>query len=413
MLKTADIAGMKTMQYSGKNITLGVTGSIAAYKAVELLRLLKSDGHDVRIVQTLTSRHFVGEATFRALSGHPVVSDAFSGESTDGFAHIELARSDLMIIAPATANTIGKMAAGIADNLLLSSYMAMDGPVFVCPAMNNRMWHNAAVQENMATLERRGIHSIMPKTGSLACGESGDGRMEEPQQILARVRSLLGSRQNEGLAGVDILVTAGATREPIDAVRYITNRSTGRMGFALAEAARDRGASVTVIAANCTLERLPGIRYIDVQTSADLQEVLDREFDKCDVLLMAAAVSDYEVSTETAAGKLERKSEIHLQLVPTVDIVSGLEASGNGRLKVGFAAEFGADKIGRARRKMEEKNLGMIVFNDVSRQDIGFESEENEITILMPEGNDEFVAKATKLECAHRILDKVGESIGQ
>lgn len=402
---------MKTMQYSGKNITLGVTGSIAAYKAVELLRLLKSDGHDVHVVQTTTSVRFVGEATFRALSGHPVVSDAFSGESTEGFAHIDLARSDLMIIAPATANTIGKMAAGIADNLLLSSYLAMDGPVLVCPAMNNRMWHNAAVQDNMATLERRGIHSITPKTGRLACGESGDGRMEEPEQILARVRSLLASHQNKDLAGVNILVTAGATREPIDAVRYITNRSTGRMGFALAEAARDRGASVTVIAANCTLERLPGIRYIDVQTSADLQEVLDIEFDKCGVLLMAAAVSDYEVSTETAAGKLERKSEIHLQLVPTVDIVSGLEASGNGKLKVGFAAEFGVDKIDRARRKMEEKNLGMIVFNDVSRPDIGFESEENEITILMPEGNDEFVEKATKLECAHRILDKVGESI--
>ncbi|MFA5808886.1 MAG: bifunctional phosphopantothenoylcysteine decarboxylase/phosphopantothenate--cysteine ligase CoaBC [Thermoleophilia bacterium] len=401
------------MQYSGKSITLGVTGSIAAYKAVELLRLLKSDGHDVHVVQTPSGARFVGEATFRALSGHAVAGDAFAGESADGIAHIELARSDLLIIAPATANTIGKMAAGIADNLLLSSYLAMDGPVFVAPAMNRRMWHHAAVQENMATLERRGVHNIMPKTGNLACGETGDGRMEEPEQILARVRDLFTSSQSADLEGVDILVTAGATRELIDSIRFITNRSSGRMGFALAKASRERGASVTVIAANCALERHPGIRYIDVQTSAELQNVLEHEFDKCNVLLMAAAVADYKVSTTTATGKLERKSDIHLQLVPTSDIVSNLRGNGNERLKVGFAAEFGSDKIERARRKLEEKNLGMIVFNDISRPDIGFESEENEITILMPGRNDEFVEKATKLECAHRILDKVRESIRQ
>lgn len=401
------------MQHSGKNIVLGVTGSIAAYKAVELLRLLKSDGHDVHVIQTPSSARFVGEATFSALSGHAVAVDAFAGESAAGISHIELARSDLMIIAPATANTIGKMAAGIADNLLLTSYLAMDGPVFVAPAMNQYMWHHVAVQENIATLERRGVHNIRPKTGNLACGEFGDGRMEEPEQILVRVRELLTANQPADLEGVDILVTAGATRELIDAVRFITNRSSGRMGFALAKAARDRGASVTVIAANCALEHHPGIRYIDVQTSAELQEVLEQKFDKCNVLLMSAAVADYKVSTTTATGKLERKSEIHLRLVPTSDIVSNLKGNGNGRLKVGFAAEFGADKIERARRKLEEKNLGMIVFNDVSRADIGFESEENEITILMPDGNDEFVEKATKLECAHRILDKVRESVRQ
>ncbi|MFA6002049.1 MAG: bifunctional phosphopantothenoylcysteine decarboxylase/phosphopantothenate--cysteine ligase CoaBC [Thermoleophilia bacterium] len=399
------------MQHSGKNIVLGVTGSIAAYKAVELLRLLKSDGHEVHVVQTPSSTHFVGEATFRALSGHAVALDAFAGESAEDIAHIELARSDLLIIAPATANTIGKMAAGIADNLLLSSYLAMDGPVFVAPAMNQSMWRHAAVQENMAKIERHGVHVIKPKTGNLACGEIGEGRMEEPEHILARVRDLFSPSRSVDLDGVDILVTAGATRELIDSVRFITNRSSGRMGFALAKAARDRGASVTVIAANCNLEHNPGILYIDVQTSAELQNVLEVEYDKCDVLLMSAAVADYKVSTETAMGKLERKSGIHLQLVPTSDIVSNLKGNGNGRLKVGFAAEFGADKIERARRKLEEKNLGMIVFNDVSRPDIGFESEENEITILTPDRNDEFVEKATKLECAHRILDKVRESI--
>jgi len=397
------------MDITGQKIILGVTGSIAAYKAVELLRLLKTAGSDIHVVQTASSLNFIGETTFCALSGHDVATDFLPGAG--GIRHIELANADAMVIAPATANTIGKMAAGLADNLLLSTYLATEAPVILCPAMNHLMWNHAAVRENIDTVQRHGVYVVMPGSGALACGSVGDGRMAEPVQIFNRIGQLLSTGQKSDLDGLRVLVTAGATREPIDSIRFITNRSSGRMGFALADAAFDRGASVTVIAANCSLQRNPGISYIDVQTSSELSEMLEREFEDSDVLLMAAAVSDYKVSTAPATGKIERRSGIHLQLEPTSDIVSNLRGNDNGRLKVGFAAEFGADKIENARRKMKEKNLGMIVFNDVSRADVGLESEDNEITILMPGNEDLYVEKATKRECADRILDRVAEAV--
>ncbi|MCL4472444.1 MAG: bifunctional phosphopantothenoylcysteine decarboxylase/phosphopantothenate--cysteine ligase CoaBC [Actinobacteria bacterium] len=402
------------MKSTGKRITLAVTGSIAAYKAVELLRLLTRAGHDVHVVQTPSSLKFVGEMSFQALSGHPVAVDQFEA-STDAFSHIELASADLMLVAPATADTIGKMAAGIADNLLLSTYLATQAPVVICPAMNERMWEHPAVKENLATLRRRGVAVIDPGTGELACGEEGAGRMAEPSDIAGHLEKLLSSALSTDpiskvdLKGVRILVTAGGTREPLDSVRYITNRSSGRMGFAMADAALDRGAEVTVIAANCTIARNPAIKYVDVTSSSDLQKAVEVEFERCDVLLMAAAVSDYKVSAGEATGKLEREGKNDLQLVPTSDIVSHLQGNGNGRLKVGFSAEYGEDNRERARSKLLEKGLGMIVFNDISRADIGFESNLNEITIMAPGREDIFVGKTTKRECAERILDQVVE----
>jgi len=399
------------MNSSRNRIILGVTGSIAAYKAVELLRLLISAGDDVREVQTASSLRFVGEMTFQALSGHPVAIDQFDTRAEAVFSHIDLASGDLLLVAPATAGTIGKMAAGLADNLLLSTYLATGAPVMVCPAMNQRMWNHAAVRENIETLRRRGAVIIEPGSGELACGEEGVGRMAEPGDIFEQVQQQLavaGVNRSGDLAGVRVLVTAGGTREPIDSVRYITNRSSGRMGMALAEAALDRGARVTVVAANCETTRIPGIRQIKVETASELEEAVEREYESCDVLLMAAAVSDYKVSDGMTKGKIDREGMINdLKLVPTSDIVSNLKSNGNGRLRVGFAAEHGEQNRERARRKLMDKGLDMIVFNDISRADIGFESSQNEITIMSPGRDDVFVKKTSKRECAERVLDQV------
>jgi phosphopantothenoylcysteine decarboxylase/phosphopantothenate--cysteine ligase len=398
---------------NGHQIVLGVTGSIAASKAVELCRLLVEAGCGVSVIQSPASRNFVSEADFELASGQPVLWDQFASgaaaSSQPDFAHIDLARRDLLLIAPATANTIGKMASGIADNLLLSTYLACDCPVVVCPAMNHRMWEHPAVRHNLQLLEERGVIVVPPGTGKLACGEEGPGRLAEPQDIFALAMSVLGKKPAGDLVGLNVLVTAGGTREPLDSVRFITNRSSGKMGFALAERAFRRGASVTVIAANCSLPHNPGIHYIDVVTSSDLAEALKDESGAYDILLMAAAVSDYKVSGRETTGKIERVDKINLQLVPTSDIVSSLGTNVKSGIKVGFAAEYGEDKKERARGKLKQKNLDMIVFNDISRSDTGFESDDNEITIMTKDRGDVFVSKATKAECAERILDQVAE----
>ncbi|MEK7817600.1 MAG: bifunctional phosphopantothenoylcysteine decarboxylase/phosphopantothenate--cysteine ligase CoaBC, partial [Actinomycetota bacterium] len=294
-------------QPSGRNILLGVTGSIAACKSLELAGQLVRAGHDVNVVQTPASRHFVGEAEFAAVSGNKVLWDQFEGSASQSpYSHIELAASDLLVIAPATANTIGKMAAGIADNLLLTTYLASQCPVIICPAMNHYMWNHPAVQDNIRLLEERGITIVNPETGSLACGDEGDGRLAEPVTIFSRIQEVLGGKTPVDLEGVRVLVTAGGTREPLDSVRFIANRSSGRMGFAVAAAARSRGARVTVIAANCNLSRTPGISYIDVVTAGEMEKALENEVEGCDVLFMAAAVSDYKVSGMQTTGKIER-----------------------------------------------------------------------------------------------------------
>lgn len=394
-----------------RHIVLGVTGSIAAVKAAALARLLVGAGHDLRAIQTAASLHFIGPAALASLSGHPVATQMFGEEADATFAHIDLARSDLLVIAPATANTIGKMAAGIADNLLLATYLAADCPVVVAPAMNHHMWHHPAVRDNVALLAQRGAVIIPPGTGQLACGEVGDGRMAEPDLIFRRIQEVLGVKFTGDLDGVRVLVTAGGTREPIDSVRFIANRSSGKMGFALAEAAYSRGAEVTVIAANCNLAQKQGIRYVNIVTSEEMHAALEKEIDAADVLFMAAAVSDYKVSGMQTMGKLERKDKIDLQLIPTRDIVSSLGKNNISGLKVGFAAEFGTANLERARQKLRQKHLDMIVFNDISRPDIGFESDENEITIMTGDGRDVFVSKASKEECAHRIIDQVAATL--
>jgi len=404
------------MKSQVKRIVLGVTGSVAAYKAAELTRLLVKAGHDVRVVQTPSSLNFVGETTFRALSGNPVFSDQFSADGETALAHIDLAHSDLLVIAPATANTIGKMAAGIADNLLLSIYLAARCPVVVCPAMNSGMWSHPAVRSNMEKLFERDVTIVSPEKGPLACGAGGEGRLADPEKIALVVDQIVNKSNEAGrlltderrdFTGKRILITAGATREPIDTVRFVSNRSSGRMGSALAEAARERGAEVTVVAANLSISEIPGVNYIRVSTNDELTEALHREFEKHDILIMAAAVADYRVSSAMTTGKLEREEKNDLQLTPTSDIVRSLGVAGSRCLKVGFAAEYGRDKLERARCKLKDKNLDAIIFNDISRSDIGFESGDNEIVIMAPGQEDLFVDKTSKEECAHRILDQI------
>ena len=408
------------MSSKTKRILLGVTGSIACYKAVELLRILTGDGHDVRVIQTPSSNEFVGKLTFEALSGHPVAGVDPVSQTNSPFPHIDLADSDLMIIAPATANTIAKMAAGIADNLLLQAYLTANCPVIICPAMNSAMWNHPAVRENVEKLKSRGVVIVSPEEGDLACGSHGIGRLADLEAIreAATAALLTGTDrkplldpQNRDFSGIKILISAGATREPIDSVRYISNRSSGRMGFALAAAAAQRGAYVTMVAANCSLQRADGVHYVDVSTTDELADTLNSEYSEHDILIMAAAVCDYKVSPKSPAGKLERKIINDLQLVPTSDIVRSLGNERNGKVRVGFAAEFGSQQIERARTKMHQKQLDMIVFNDVSRSDIGFESKDNEVVLMSPVREDVFIRKVSKAECADRILDEIHELV--
>ncbi len=397
------------MESQEKRILLGVSGSIAAPRAVELAGLLVDAGHEVDVIQTPSSLHFVKASDFAAVTGKTPACEQLTfnaGEEPD-FTHIEFSDCDLLVIAPATANTIGKMAHGIADNLLLSTYLAFSNAVTICPAMNERMWNHPALRANIDFLLERGADMVPPASGRLACGEEGVGRLAEPGVIAEHVLGRLSESASPDLEGVRVLVTAGGTREPIDSVRYIGNRSSGKMGFSIAAAAMARGAEVTLVAANCSGETPGGVRRLDISTASELENTLKEEFADCDVLVMAAAVSDYRVSSQTATGKKEKDEEWHLHLLPTADIVSNLSKGGGDKLKIGFAAEYGADRIERARRKLREKDLDMIVFNDISRDDIGFDSDYNELTIIVKGRSETRVPRATKRECADRIIDQV------
>jgi phosphopantothenoylcysteine decarboxylase / phosphopantothenate---cysteine ligase len=416
-------------------ILLGVSGGIAAYKALETIRLATGAGHTVRVIQTPSSRRFVGAASFAALSGGPVLASEFARDPMRGafpdqepprhepIGHLELvANAEVMLIAPATANTIAKLAAGLADNLLTSSALAAACPLVIAPAMNNRMYEHPATQANLATLRSRGATIVAPDSGRLASkGEHGVGRLAEPAELLgACERVLAGGGGGEAssareMSGVRVLVTAGGTREPIDSVRYVGNSSSGRMGLALAGAARRRGAEVTLIAANVALPAPDGVRVVAVATAAELERACRAEFESCDVLLMAAAVADFAPRAETGKIKKGGRERLELILEPTVDVVAGLAAARRrGQTLVGFAAEHGEQGLEQARAKLAAKGLDAIVFNDISRTDIGFDAAANEVTILTaPAGNgtvaERHVARAAKERVAETILDAVQE----
>jgi phosphopantothenoylcysteine decarboxylase / phosphopantothenate---cysteine ligase len=418
-------------------ILLGVSGGIAAYKALEFVRVATGAGHAVRVIQTPTSRRFVGTASFAALSGAPVLVSDFERDPARGafpdqrppqhdpLSHLELvANADLYLVAPASANTIAKLAAGLADNLLTSCALAAECPLLVAPAMNARMYEHAATQRNLATLRERGALLIEPDEGRLASsGEAGIGRLAEPARLLQTCERALSAGIGRGsadtslaggpLSGVRVLVTAGGTREPIDSVRFIGNNSSGRMGLALAGAARRRGAEVVLLCANVSLREPPGVARTDVSSAAELEAACEREFPSCEVLLMAAAVADFAPAS-LGHGKIKKSGSegLSLTLSPTTDILAGLgERRRDGQTLVGFAAEHGPDSVAQAEDKLTAKHLDALVVNDISRGDIGFEVDCNEVTILTSPQNSHIerlhVPRASKDSVAEAVLDTV------
>ena len=402
-------------------ILIGVSGGIAAYKAVELARGATLAGHGVRVTMTEAAARFVGAATFEGITGAPVLTDEFSRDplrgtypgdeppAHDPISHLAVVEgADAFVVAPASANTLAKLAAGICDSFLTTSFLACTAPRIAAPAMNGRMWEADATRANVATLRDRGVTVLEPGVGALASrGEHGPGRMSEPAEILAAIEAAVAAPAAD-LAGRRVLVTAGGTREPIDPVRFIGNRSSGRMGVALAEAAARRGADVTLIAANVTLPSTAGVNRIDVTSAAELDAAARAEFGDADLLLMAAAVADFRPA-EPYAGKLVREqgAGLSLDLEPTADVIAGLAAERrDGQVLVGFAAEHGGDFVARARDKLERKGIDAIVVNDVSDSSIGFESTDNEVTIVSGTGEDQ-LPRGTKRELADAILDRV------
>src|SRR5512132_3725767 len=386
-------------------VLLGVTGGIAASKACELTRLLVRAGHDVIPLVTRGADRFVRRETFAALARRPAREDLYP----------HLTRADLLLIAPLTANTMAKLAYGLADDVLTEAALAHRGPVLVAPAMNPRMWSHPATQANAATLRERGVELIGPDEGETAEGELGVGRMVEPQEIFERAQALLqaamsrdqvpGHGSNGPLRGKNVLVTAGGTREPLDAVRFVGNRSSGRMGVALAEEAQRRGAEVTLIASNLTVPAPGGIEVVDAPTAADVERATTGT--EADVVLMAAAVSDYRPAQTDEAKRPKSEETWTIELEPTEDVLRGLgEGRKNGQVLVGFAAETDDNGLERARRKLADKQVDLVVYNDVSRDDVGFDSEDNEVVIVSAQG-ERRVEKAPKETIAAAILDEV------
>jgi phosphopantothenoylcysteine decarboxylase/phosphopantothenate--cysteine ligase len=404
-------------------LLLGVSGGIAAYKALELTRLAMKAGHRVRVVQTDASTRFVGPASFAGITGAPVLRTewepdplrgAFPGDPLPEHAplsHLALVeRADAFLIAPASANTVAKLAAGIADNLLTAAALACRAPLIVAPAMNAAMYEHPATQGNLSRLRERGVTVLEPGTGSLASiGEHGIGRLPEPPELLAAVEAAIGGADSAHMAGLRVLVTAGGTREPIDAVRYVGNRSSGRMGYALAEEAARRGARVTVVAANVALPAPPGVEVVPVVTAAELAAACEARFDEADVLLMAAAVADYRPAAPHL-GKLKKDATgeaLDLRLERTEDVLSSLAARRRpGQLLVGFAAEHGEEAVAYGRAKRERKGLDAVVVNDVGAPGIGFDSADNEVVIVL-DSEELHVPRSSKVEVACVILDTV------
>lgn len=386
-------------------VVLGVTGGIAVYKACELLRLLQKRGIDVFVVMTQNACRFVAPLTFETLSGHPVAVDTFDRPQTWEVEHIALAkRADLFLIAPATANIMGKMACGIADDMLSTTVMATRAPVLVAPAMNTGMWENAAVQQNVKTLRARGVEIVAPVSGHLACGDSGAGKLEDVAVIAERACELLFAKKD--MKGLRVMVTAGPSREALDPVRYISNRSSGKMGYAIAQAAQKRGAEVTLLSGPVAIEAPQGVKLVPFTTT---QELLDRASELAqeqDLLIQAAAPADYRAK-EIAPQKIKKQSgePMTFTLVENPDVAATLgKAKRSGQVFVGFAAETN-DVLAHARDKLARKNLDMIVANDVTRPGAGFDVDTNIVTLITKDGQ-EALPMMSKAEVAQRILDR-------
>ena len=388
-----------------KKILLGVTGGIAAYKSAELIRLIIKSGAEVRVVMTTAATEFVQPLTYQALSGHRVYTDIFDAEADSAMDHIELARwADLMIVAPASADFIAKMRNGYADNLLLTLCLASKQPVAIAPAMNQQMYANLATQDNIKLLASRAVLIWGPDDGEQACGDTGPGRMLEPTELFERVAEYLSPGK---LDGKNVLITAGPTREPIDPVRYISNRSTGRMGYALAQAAHQAGAEVTLVSGPVNLDAPSGVERISVSSAIEMRDAVIERVAKVDIFIACAAVSDYRVE-QVAAQKIKKTTQkIKLELIPNPDIVSEVTRLKNKPFTLGFAAE--TEKLEQhAVEKLQRKNLDMIAANRVAAEQTGFESDTNELTVIWPDGQ-RLLTLNDKNEIAKQLIDLVAE----
>ena len=386
----------------GKNVVLGVTGSIACYKAVDLASKLTQGGALVDVVMSEDATRFVAPLAFGSITHRAVTTSLFDPDSKLSVEHVVLAdRADILVVAPATANTLAKMSLGLTDNALVATYAATAAPVLVAPAMDGHMWENAAIQENVSRLKHHGVRVVGPDSGYLASGKVGAGRMAAPEVILDYVRAALG--QGGPLAGSRIVVSAGGTREPLDPVRVITNRSSGKMGHALAEAARDMGASVTLVSASETLDAPPALEIVRVETAIEMRDAIEEACQGADALIMAAAVSDYRAA-EASSHKLKKTGvPLSLTLVQNPDILASVEGP---TVRVGFAAES-RDLLENANSKLVSKGLDMIVANDITELGSGFGADTNKAAILTADGEIHQLPVMSKLELAHRVLEQM------
>lgn len=391
------------------NVVLGVSGCIAAYKAAELVRQLQQEGLEVQVVMTAHAQEFIRPLTFAALTGRKVITEMFERGGTpanieSAIEHIAVAdAADLLLIAPATANLLGKLAHGIADDFLTTTFLATKAPVVVAPAMNVNMWEHPTVQGNLARLCELGVTVMEPDEGYLACGWSGAGRLASTESILAKVREVLGLRKD--MSAETVLVTAGPTCEDIDPVRYLTNRSSGRMGYAMAEAARRRGARVILVSGPTALEKPPVALFESVRTTEEMRQAVRKHLGESSVVIKTAAVADFRLATPEKQ-KIKRGGKLALELASTVDLLEEITAAKGERLVVGFAAET-ENVVENARAKLKTKNLDLVVANDVTQNGAGFDSETNIVTILTRDGREIPLPQMSKLAVAHRILDEV------
>lgn len=403
---------------TGKRVALGVSGGIAAYKAAEVLRGLQRAGCTVRVAMTERACEFITPLTFRALSGSHVIVDDYAPDNPDPIAHITYSQSvDLLLIAPATANIIAKFANGIADDFLTSTYLASNAPVLIAPAMNTTMWNHPATRRNLERLRADGVLVVEPDAGEMACGTFGPGRLSEPEIIVATALRILNESGNssapeltlkQDLSGERLLITAGATREAIDPVRFLSNRSSGRMGFALAEAARARGAEVTIVAGATTAPAPDGIRLVRSLSAEEMRAAVLKEMAAATIFIASAAVSDYRPASHSESKIKKSDAPLTLLLEPTPDILAEVSANRrNGLLVVGFAAETN-DVLNYARAKLKRKQLDAIVANDITRDGAGFDTETNAVIILTRDGDAPIeLPLMTKTDAAHRILDEI------
>ncbi len=384
-------------------IILGVGGGIAAYKAAELARLLMQEGHEVQAVMTAAGEEFVRPLTFAALTGRKTLTDLFAIESA--IEHISVAQeNEVLVVAPATADLIGKMALGLASDFLTTLYLAFTGPVVIAPAMNVNMWQHPATQANLETLRRRGHRIVEPGSGYLACGMTGPGRLAEPLEIAAAIDAL--SHRRRDLDGETILITAGPTQEPLDPVRYISNRSSGKMGYALAEAAAERGARVILVSGPVHLDPPKGVEVLPVHTAVEMRDRVFENLEPASIVIKAAAVADFHLSKVPDQKVKKTAARISLELDPTPDILAELGRKKDGRLLVGFAAET-QNLQQEARRKLQSKNCDMVVGNLVGGPDVGFESDQNEVILALATGETIPLPRASKRELADRIFDEI------